>query len=348
MLFLLGQQLEEVFGPFRLLTSRLFLIVAGTSLSFLITFILTPKSYKRLPSDRGRGFAVDGHVAKGKPTGAGVIFITVFALTAVLVVPWGIRQLAIAALVVAAMLTGYLDDKSENPWSEYVKGGLDLLISLAAAFLLYGRNHLIWFPFTSAQVEVSALVFIPVATLLIWVSINSTNCTDGVDGLSSTLVLLALLSLGAFLYVIVGNAEISAYLLLPFYAESANWAIMVFTMVGALAGYLWYNAHPSAVLMGDAGSRALGFFIGVGIILTGNPFMIVLTSSVILVNGGTGLLKVALLRFARVRIFHSIRFPLHDHFRHTKNWSNTQVLVRFALIQILIVIGTFGVFIKIR
>jgi phospho-N-acetylmuramoyl-pentapeptide-transferase len=349
MLFLLGEALESFFGPFRLFTSHLFLIVAGTLASFLATFLVIPRAFERLPSDRGRTFAVDGHVAKGKPTGAGVVFISVFAVIAVFVVPWGWRQLAILALAYGAMLTGYLDDRSDNPWSEYLKGILDLGISVAAALILYGGpQHVFWLPFTSAHIEVSVYVFVPVATLLIWASINSTNCTDGVDGLSSTLVLLALISLGAFLYLIVGNTEISSYLLVPFYDESASWAIMLFTLVGSLAAYLWYNAHPSVVLMGDAGSRALGFIIGVAIILTGNPFMILLSSTVILVNGGTGLLKVALLRFARIRIFHTIRFPLHDHFRHTQNWSNSQVLIRFALIQILIIILLFGMFIKVR
>ena len=349
MLFLLGEALEPFFGPFRLFASRLFLIVSGTLVSFLLTFLLIPRAFAWLPSDRGRSFAVDGQVAKGKPTGAGVVFISVFAVIAVLVVPWGWRHLAVVALAFAAMLTGYLDDRSEKPWSEYLKGVLDLVISLGAALLLYvGPQHTFWLPFTTAPIDVSIYVFVPVATLLIWVSINSTNCTDGVDGLSSTLVLLALVSLGAFLYLVVGVTEISEYFLLPFYPESASWAIMLFTLVGSLAGYLWYNAHPSVVLMGDAGSRALGFMIGVAIILTGNPFMILLSSTVILVNGGTGLLKVALLRFARIRIFHTIRFPLHDHFRHTQNWSNSQVLIRFALIQILIVILLFGLFIKVR
>lgn len=349
MLFLLGEALESYFGPFRLFTSHLFLIVAGTLTSFLATFFLIPRSFGWLPSDRGRTFAVEGHVAKGKPTGAGIVFISVFVLVALLFVPWGWRQLGVLVLTYAAMLTGYFDDKSDNPWSEYLKGALDLVIGFVAALILYtGPQHNFWLPFATSAIEVNVFVFVPVATLLIWASINSTNCTDGVDGLSSTLVLLALISLGAFLYLIVGNTEISDYLLLPFYPGSASWAIMIFGLVGSLAGYLWYNAYPSVVLMGDAGSRALGFVIGVAIILTGNPFMILLSSTVILVNGGTGLLKVALLRFTRVRIFHNIRFPLHDHFRHTQNWSNSQVLIRFALIQILIVILLFGLFIKVR
>lgn len=348
MLYLLGDALRPLFGPFRLFTSHLFLIMAGTAGSFLVTFLLIPRLSALLPTDRGRTFAVDGQAAMGKPTGAGLIFVSVFAFVAVFVVPWGWRQLAVVALTMGAMATGYLDDRSSAPWSAYLKGALDLVISGAAAFLLWTQEHRFWLPFTTAEFEVSAFVFIPVASLIIWVSINSTNCTDGVDGLSSTLVLLALISLGGFLYLIVGNTEISAYLLLPFYEASASWAIMVFTLVGSLAGYLWYNAYPSVVLMGDAGSRAIGFFIGVCIILTGNPFMILLSSTVILVNGGTGLLKVALLRFAKIRILRSIRFPLHDHFRHVQNWSNSQVLVRFALVQILIGIVMFGVFIKVR
>jgi phospho-N-acetylmuramoyl-pentapeptide-transferase len=348
MLFIVGEALEGFFGPFRLFTSRLFLIVAGTSASFLITFIILPRLFPVLPVDRGRTFAVDADASRGKPTGAGLVFISVFVVVAVLVVPWGWRQLAIVVLTLVAMLSGYLDDRSAHPWGEYFKGIIDLVISLAAAFVLYYQTSAAWLPFSTVEFPVSVAVFVPTATVLIWVTINSTNCTDGVYGLSSTLVLIALLSLGAFLYLIVGNTEISDYLLLPFYEESASWAIMVFTLVGSLAGYLWYNAHPSMVLMGDAGSRALGFVLGATIILTGNPFMILISSAVILVNGGTGLIKVALLRFARIRILHSIRFPLHDYFRHTRNWSNSQVLIRFALIQILLVIVLFGLFIKVR
>ena len=118
MLFLLGEALESFFGPFRLFTSHLFLIVAGTLSSFLLTFLFIPRAFAWLPADRGRTFAVEGQVAKGKPTGAGFVFISVFAIFALLFVPWGWRQLSILALTYAAMLTGYLDDRSEHPWSE--------------------------------------------------------------------------------------------------------------------------------------------------------------------------------------------------------------------------------------
>ena len=75
MLYLIGQALETFFGPFRLLTSGLFLIVAGTALGFIGTFLLLPRSYGFLPSDRGKSFAVASSAAKGKPTGAGIVFV---------------------------------------------------------------------------------------------------------------------------------------------------------------------------------------------------------------------------------------------------------------------------------
>jgi phospho-N-acetylmuramoyl-pentapeptide-transferase len=106
-----------------------------------------------------------------------------------------------------------------------------------------------------------------------------------------------------------------------------------FLMAGCLLGYLWHNAHPSAVLMGDAGSRPLGFLMGVLILACGNPFLILVVAGVVLVNGATGLLKVALLRFFKIGIFKQVRYPLHDHVRQRWGWSNTQVLVRFVILQ---------------
>ena len=132
------------------------------------------------------------------------------------------------------------------------------------------------------------------------------------------------------------------------YPDGAGWAIMAFSMIGCLAGYLWHNAYPSSMLMGDAGSRPLGLLIGVLVINTGNPFVILIVATVVLINGGTGLIKVALLRFFKIGIFHNIRFPLHDHFRHKSGWSNTQVLVRFTLLQSLITLILIVMLIKIR
>ena len=349
MLFLLGDYLQQFYGPFRLLSSHFFLAGVALVVTWVASWVLLPVLAPHLPRDRGRAFSVEAEAAIGKPTGAGIVFVIIFCVVGLMVVPLSGAYLGVLACILLAMFTGYLDDRSPQPWSEYVKGALDLVVSALAALILCGfQPNDIWLPFTNQIISISPAICVPVATGIIWITVNATNCTDGVDGLSGTLSILALVSLAALLYFVLGREDISTYLLLPHYVDGAKWAIMAFAMVGCLAGYLWYNAHPSELLMGDAGSRAIGLLMGVLVIKTGNPFVIFIVSGVLLVNGGTGLLKVALLRFLRIRIFHSIRFPLHDQVRHRAGWSNTQVLVRFALLQVMVTLVFLVAFIKIR
>jgi phospho-N-acetylmuramoyl-pentapeptide-transferase len=191
----------------------------------------------------------------------------------------------------------------------------------------------LWLPLLKTPVTLAPWLFVPLGTAVIWLMINATNCTDGVDGLSGSLAALAFLTLGGILYAVVGHKDISSYLLVPHYTDGADWALMSFMLVGTLSGYLWHNAYPSAVLMGDAGSRPLGLLLGMLGLATGNPFLILIVASVVLANGATGLLKVALLRFFKISIFGNVRYPLHDHVRQNRGWSNTQVMVRFMLLQ---------------
>lgn len=352
MLYHLASSLQNVFGPFRLLQSYAVLIILALYTGFFLCVLLLPKAYFLLPKDRGREFSISAEAAVGKPTGAGVIFISIFVLIAFLLAPVSPTQLTMLLFTWIVMLTGYLDDRATHSWGEYLKGALDLLISIAASTVLFylyfkGNAHY-WLPFTTAEVAVHPAIFLTVSTLVLWVSINTTNCTDGVDGLSGTLVLLALLSLGIIFYFVLGHSEISAYLLVPHLKDGAQWAVTIFALSGVLMGYLWHNAFPSKVLMGDAGSRALGFFIGLCVLISGNPFLLLMTSGMILINGGTGLLKVALLRFFKIRIFHNIRFPLHDHMRKSRSWSPTQVLLKFMILQVLITLALLGLLFKIR
>lgn len=349
MLYLLGTFLEGYFGPFRLLTSRLFLGGLSVFLCWALTFWLLPKLMGKLPRDRGRAHAVGAAASAGKPTGAGVIFVTIFCLVQLLTLPPSFQVFAIVALTYMAMLSGWFDDKAVISWGELKKGLIDLLLAGAAAAILCEMQPMdIWLPFTKETLTLPPYLSIPFGAVLIWTAINSTNCTDGVDGLSGTLTAIAFTSLGALLYFGLGHKEIAGYLLLPHYQDGSTWGIMAFSMVGVILGYLWYNAHPSILLMGDAGSRAMGFLLGVFVIKCGNPFVILIVSGVLLVNGGTGLLKVALLRFAKISIFKTIRFPLHDHVRHNKGWSNPQVLVRFSVIQAMMTLIMIVLLLKIR
>ncbi len=334
MLFWLGQELSDVWGPFRLLTSYLFLAGSGAATAAALTWILLPKIWGLLPTDQGRAHAVGAEGSIGKPVAAGAIFIPLFLVIALLFVPWSARILEALACVLAAMLVGFIDDRTRGGLSEYVLAVFDAAIAVAgAAIVCQFESTRLWLPFLSGAIEISPVFAIPAGAGLIWVSINATNCSDGVDGLSGSLCALAFIFLGVILYGIVGHLEISAYLLVPHYPRAAQWAMLAFIMVGCLTGYLWYNAPPSAVLMGDAGSRPLGLLVGLLVLASGNPFLIFVVAGVVVANGATGLLKVALLRFLNIGIFRSVRYPLHDHVRHKYGWSNTQVLVRFMLVQ---------------
>ncbi len=356
MLYYIGSLFVNSFGPARLLQSYAVLIGLSLFVGFALCYFILPKCFKFLPSDRGREFTLTAEAAKGKPTGGGIVFISIFVVTVLLFVPLDSLQISILILTWLTMLTGFLDDRSITSWGEYLKGALDLVICVAASFVLYyfnqrvvdGQQIQFWLPFISEPVTVAPWLFIVISTVLLWMSINTTNCTDGVDGLSGTLVLIGLITMGVIFYFILGHKEISAYLLVPHLKDGATWGVMCFALSGVLMGYLWHNAFPSRVLMGDAGSRALGFFIGVCVIVSGNPFLIIATSSIIFINGGMGLIKVFLLRFFKIHVFKNIRFPLHDHMRKSREWSPTQVLIKFMILQVLITIALIGIIFKIR
>lgn len=289
--------------------------------SFLIAFF-SLKFFKRiLPKDQGRAFAVNGALSEGKPRGAGIIFVTSFTLCTALFYPLDIENIIYLVLVYAAMLSGYFDDAAETPWGNLKKGLIDLVISLGIAFTYYFYNgSQVKLYITDSTFTIPAPLFIILAGVLVWTAINVTNCTDGVDGLCGSLVMTVLLPL-ALMVTKSGATD----MLLPM--------IMFVT----LAAYLWFNCSPSQMLMGDAGSRALGVFLAVMFLKTAAPFAFIPMAIVIILDGGLGLLKLSFRRFLKIKNFmEGIRTPLHDHARKNKGWSDTQVVIRFTLLQIIV------------
>ena len=289
--------------------------------SFLIAFF-SLKFFKRiLPKDQGRAFAVNGALSEGKPRGAGIIFVTSFTLCTALFYPLDIENIIYLVLVYAAMLSGYFDDAAETPWGNLKKGLIDLVISLGIAFTYYFYNgSQVKLYITDSTFTIPAPLFIILAGVLVWTAINVTNCTDGVDGLCGSLVMTVLLPL-ALMVTKSGAAD----MLLPM--------IMFVT----LAAYLWFNCSPSQMLMGDAGSRALGVFLAVVFLKTAAPFAFIPMAIVIILDGGLGLLKLSFRRFLKIKNFmEGIRTPLHDHARKNKGWSDTQVVIRFTILQIIV------------
>ena len=159
-------------------------------------------------------------------------------------------------------------------------------------------------------------VYLLLIVILIWASINVVNCTDGVDGLSAS---LAVVTIGTYL--------------IAYHEELADYSTAGVVFMGALLAYLWSNAKPSTLLMGDAGSRAMGFFIAILSLKCGHPFAFLLAAIVFIVDGSLGILKISLKRFLHISILKNTRTPLHDHVRKNKGWSDEQVVARWLILQ---------------
>ena len=303
-----------------------YLIPLGILFAFLTTVIFTGKLAEYLPKDAGREFAHDGKLSAGKPRGAGIIFVLCFILAAAVFAPVNPELIIYLLLVGVSMMTGYLDDASKMPWGEYKKGFLDLCVAalVALTYLRYNPN-IIWLPVVNMEIEIPKVLFAVLIVVLVWVSVNVTNCSDGVDGLSGTLTILTLMSI-----YIVSNRLVQG--------GGFSYLLLMFTV--CILGYLWYNASPSRLMMGDAGSRAMGLFISIAVLKTGCPLLYIPLALMLILDGGLGLVKVALLRFLKIHILKNTRLPLHDHVRKVKGWSNTQTVFRFAIIQVIIAVAT--------
>lgn len=296
----------------------------GILSTFAVTVLALNKLSCYLPKDHGRAFAVEGQKSVGKPQGAGIIFIWVFVFAVLLFAPFHAETVIYLVLLLICMMTGYLDDASDVPWGQLKKGILDLCVAVLAAitFLRFNPNE-IELAFLDFSFTLPPVLYACGIIVLVWVSVNVTNCADGVDGLSGTLAIITIMSIYA-----VDRLK----------GKSGDFSFLFLLFCVCILGYLWFNATPSKLLMGDAGSRAIGLFISIGILKTGYPFLYIPLALVLILDGGLGLLKLVLLRISRHRFhaFDNIHFPLHDHVRKQLGWSNTQTVFRYAIIQILL------------
>ncbi len=306
----------------------------GCVAAFAITLILLkflPGEKIILGHDRGRKYAQGSEVNIGKPTGVGFYFILVFLLVSSIfcflispvtsdkgffesgnvVTGLGFGLLA----VLAEMVTGWLDDRSKNAWNEYIKGALDVVVSLIAGFIVvhfFGTR--VYLAITGTYFDIHPVLFYCLAVLLFVVSINATNATDGIDGLSGSLSVIAVITT----------------FIMGFLAKSLfddNSILLVVFFVPALIAYLIFNFNPSKMLMGDAGSRSLGFFIAFFLIYCRIPFLYFIVGLPFLCDGGISIVKITVGRLTKKKIilFKNITTPLHDELRKNRKFSVKKV-----------------------
>ena len=309
-------------------------MVIGCVAAFAITLILLkflPGEKIILGHDRGRKYAQGSEVNIGKPTGVGFYFILVFLLVSSIfcflispitsdkgffesgnvVTGLGFGLLA----VLAEMVTGWLDDRSKNAWNEYIKGALDFVVSLIAGFIVvhfFGTR--VYLAISGTYFDIHPVLFYILAVLLFVVSINATNATDGIDGLSGSLSVIAVITTFIMGFLAKSLFDDNALLLVVFF-------------VPALIAYLIFNFNPSKMLMGDAGSRSLGFFIAFFLIYCRIPLLYFIVGLPFLCDGGISIVKITVGRLTKKKIilFKNITTPLHDELRKNRKFSVKKV-----------------------
>ncbi len=299
----------------------------GLCLGFALTAFLLQFASRFLPKDGGRAFAVEGEKSAGKPRGAGFIFILVFIAVAAVFSPRSFEHYLYLVLVFVAMMTGFLDDAAKTPWGEYLKGALDLAVAVGTTIIFLSNNTTeIKLALFNSSFVMPKILFAICSVIVIWTSINVTNCSDGVDGLSGSVGIVSMLGFYGFIQKV---------------GIGSSFAPIILMFVSVLLAYLWFNATPSKLMMGDAGSRAIGLFLAICALKCGDPFIFIPLCLVFILDGGLGLLKVFLLRFLKIHILKKVRTPLHDQVRKVWGWSNTQCVFRFAIIQIVICVAVY-------
>lgn len=368
MLYHLLQPLAGEFQLFNLLNYITFRSAAAFVTSLLVTFLVGPVILERL-----RRMAVhqvvregtpDSHQGKGvTPTMGGLILLTAAILPALLFARLDNRYVVLAMAVTVWMGgIGFLDDylklkqkregkKNEGLVERYKLAG-QVMVGLALGLYLW-LQPLSALPGASTTVPFfkyllivplaswAAWLYVPFVTFILAGTSNAVNFTDGLDGLATGLVAIAMITFGLFAYV-HGRVDTSAYLQLFYLPGAGELTVYCAALVGACIGFLWYNAHPAQVFMGDTGSLALGGALGVIAILLKSEFLLPIVGAVFVAETVSVILQRSVFKYRRKRygleyaqanrVFR--RAPLHHHFEML-GWPETQVVVRFWIVGIL-------------
>jgi phospho-N-acetylmuramoyl-pentapeptide-transferase len=368
MLYHLLPQFADVHIVFNLFQYLTFRAVGAVVTSLILAFVLGPLTIRWLVRmNVGQVVREDGpetHLTKaGTPTMGGVLIIVAATISTLL---WAdltndYTVLALVALLWMGLL-GFLDDylkvvqrKSRGLVARYKMAG-QLTFGLALGIVLILRPlgpvppNWTMVPFFADWVAVFwAPFYVVFVAIVISGTSNTVNLTDGLDGLAAGLGAIAVATFGIFAYII-GRFDASEYLGLLYLPGAGELSIFAAALAGAAIGFLWYNAHPAEVFMGDTGSMALGGAIGVMAILLKTEFLLVIVGGVFVLEGLSVILQTGYFKFtarkygAGRRIFRMA--PLHHHFEKL-GWAESKVVIRFWILGILFAMIGFST-LKIR
>ncbi len=338
----------SVLNVFQYLTFRM----GGALLTaFVLTLWMGPAVIRWLKSKEGEGQPIrecgpETHLAKkGTPTMGGLMLIFGATIATLL---WSTLANPYVWILLAVFwgfgLVGGMDDYlklAHKNSSKGIAGRTRLLIEFAmAALACLAMIHLadasmqttLTIPFFKNILIDLSYFYIPFAMFVMVGAANSVNLTDGLDGLVSVPVIMCTLVFMVIAYV-SGRVDFTDYLQMAYIPQAGEIAVMCGAVIGGTLGFLWYNAHPAKVFMGDTGSLALGGFLGALSVATKHEIVLGIAGAIFVVEALSVMIQVGSYKLRGKRVF--LMAPIHHHFEK-KGWSETTVVTRFWIISIVL------------
>ncbi|WP_306117719.1 MULTISPECIES: phospho-N-acetylmuramoyl-pentapeptide-transferase [unclassified Roseitalea] len=337
----------QILNLFRYITFR----TGGALLtSAFIVFLFGPRiiSVLRLRQGRGQPIRADGpqtHFKKaGTPTMGGLMILTGIIGATLL---WGNLGNPYVWVVMAVTLgfgaIGFYDDylkvtkQTDKGFSGRSRLALEFLIASFAAYMIMRAGNApfsssLAFPFFKDLLFNLGVFFIPFAAFVIVSAGNAVNLTDGLDGLAIVPIMIAAASFGVIAYL-SGNAIFADYLQIHFVPGTGDLAVILGAVIGAGLGFLWFNAPPAAIFMGDTGSLALGGLIGAVAVATKHEIVMIIIGGLFVIEALSVIIQVAHYKATGRRVF--LMAPIHHHFEKM-GWTESQVVIRFWIIAVIL------------
>src|SRR4051812_2628729 len=348
MLYVIAEQLGFP-GVLNLIRYISFRAGAASATALLIGLLLGPWfiSYLRERQGKGQPIRADGpqsHLAKrGTPTMGGLLILISVAVSVLLWMDLKNPYVWACLLVTGGFgLIGFLDDYDKGKKAHHAgragktRLALEFLIAGIATWIIVraGTSNL-YLPFVQGPVMNLGWFYIAFGAFVIVAFGNSVNLTDGLDGLATMPVIIASL---AFLLIsyLVGNARFANYLGIPHVLGVGDLTVLLMAIIGAGLAFLWFNAPPAAVFMGDTGSLALGGALGAVAVATHHEFVLVIVGGLFVAEALSVIIQVAVYKRTGKRVF--LMAPIHHHFEHL-GWSEPTVVIRFWIISFVLALA---------
>jgi phospho-N-acetylmuramoyl-pentapeptide-transferase len=353
MLYHLLYPLHEQFGVlnvFKYITFRTF----GATLTAIVFSLMFGRRYIQWLKEKQIGQSIrelgpQSHQSKkGTPTMGGGLILSAISISTLLWADLKNHYVWIALLVMLGTgLIGWIDDykkvvqKNSKGLSARQKLVSQTIVALAASIALYVLRDspaVLKFPFFKDLALDLGVFFVPFSTLVIVGASNAVNLTDGLDGLAVGPTITTSLTFSILAYC-AGNFLIADYLQIPFVQGGGELAIFLASIGAACLGFLWFNAYPAEVFMGDVGALALGGALGIAAVITKNELLLVLCGGIFVLEAVSVMMQVASFKLTGKRIFKMA--PLHHHYE-LKGWAEPKVIVRFWIISIILALATLA------